>query len=167
MRALIAAAFVLGLLPATALAHGSHNHAEVPKADIGMPGEVTEATRTVAVIATDNDFTPKSITVKAGETIRFVVRNDGRFVHELTIGTQAMQRAHQEEMLGFMASGAIDVDRIDRAKLGKHDHGNNILLEPGAQGDIVWRFGTAADIEFGCNVPGHYEAGMKGEFRNN
>lgn len=167
MRTFIIAGFLLSLLPAAALAHGSHSHAETPKGDIGTPGKVADATRTVMVIATDNDFSPKTISVKAGESVRFVVRNEGRFVHEMTIGTKAMQVEHQEEMLGLMASGVLEVDRIDRDKLGAHDHGNNVLLEPGAQGEIVWTFGRATELEFGCNVPGHYEAGMKGDFHIN
>lgn len=167
MRITLIAALVVGLIPGVAFAHGTHSHAESPKVDIGSPGTAAQAKRTVTVIATDNDFSPKSITVAAGETVRFIVRNEGRFVHEMTIGTKAMQIEHQEEMLGLMVSGVIDVDRIDREKLGRHDHGNNVLLEPGAQGEIIWTFGKAAELEFGCNVPGHYEAGMKGDFRIN
>lgn len=151
-----------------ALAHegGSHaGHGHAVKAEGGAPGRASEASRVVTIVATDSDFNPKSLAVKAGETVRFIVRNDGRLVHELTIGTKAMQAAHQSEMLGLAASGAIDADKIDRAKLGAHDHGNNILLEPGASGEIVWTFARASELEFGCNVPGHYEAGMKGEFK--
>ena len=93
------------------------------------------------------------------------MRNDGKLVHELTIGTKAMQREHQSEMLALAASGVLDADKVDRAKLGSHDHGNNVLLEPGQTGEIVWTFAKATNFEFGCNVPGHYEVGMRGDFK--
>lgn len=43
-----------------------------------------------------------------------------------------------------------------------HDDPNSVLLEPGQPGEIVWKFTKAAALEFACNVPGHYEAGMMG-----
>ena len=116
-------------------------------------------------MATDSAFSPKAVAIKAGETVRFVVRNDGKLVHELTIGTKAMQLEHQSEMLGFAVRGAIEADRVDRAKLGTHDHGNNVLLEPGQTGEVVWTFAKATELEFGCNLPGHYDAGMRGDFK--
>lgn len=141
---------------------GGHQHGATIEG--GQPGKAADATRTVTVVATEMAFSPMAISVRAGETVRFVVRNEGRVVHELTIGTKAVQAEHQSEMLGFAASGALEVDKIDRAKLGSHDHGNNVLLEPGQTGEVVWTFAKAADLEFGCNVPGHYEQGMKGQF---
>lgn len=166
MRTILFATALLALTPAATLAHEAHSHAGHRVAmQGGAPGKASNATRTVTIVASDSEFSLKSVKAKAGETIRFVVRNEGQLVHEMTIGTKAMQEAHQSEMLGFAASGAIEADRIDRAKLGSHDHGNNVLLEPGQSGEIVWTFAQASDLEFGCNVPGHYDAGMKGEFK--
>lgn len=163
----IATLAVLGLGSAAsghdAASHGGgHQHGAT--IDGGQPDVAANVSRTATIVAKDTEFSPKSISVKAGETVRFIVRNDGRFVHELTIGTPAMQAEHQSEMLGFAVSGALGVDTIDRAKLGSHDHGNNVLLEPGKSGEVIWKFAKAADLEFGCNVPGHYEQGMKGQF---
>lgn len=166
MRRILSVASLLALWPAVALAHGEHRHdSHGVVMEGGAPGKAADATRTVTIVATDSAFSPKSLAVKAGETIRFIVRNDGKLVHELTIGTKAQQAEHQSEMLGYSASGAITADKVDRASLGSHDHGNNVLLDPGQSGEIVWTFAKAADLEFGCNVPGHYESGMKGEFR--
>ena len=46
-----------------------------------------------------------------------------------------------------------------------HNEPNSILLEPGQTGEITWSFpqGADVDLEFACNVPGHYDAGMAGE----
>lgn len=144
--------------------HGAHGSHGGEKIDGGRPGKAADVSRTVTIIAKDTEFNPKSVPVKEGETIRFVVRNEGQLVHELTIGSKEMQIAHQEEMLGFAASGAITVDRVDHSKIGSHGHGNNVLLEPGKSGEVIWKFAQAADLEFGCNIPGHYDQGMKGAF---
>lgn len=168
MRIILIAGLFLALSPAVVSAHDAHSHGgHVRGATVegGAPGKAGEVTRDVTIVATDSEFTPKAVAVKAGETIRFIVRNGGKLVHELTIGTKDTQAEHQSEMLGFAVSGAIEADRIDRAKLGAHDHGNNVILEPGQTGAIIWTFAKAANLEFGCNIPGHYEAGMKGDFR--
>jgi uncharacterized cupredoxin-like copper-binding protein len=44
-----------------------------------------------------------------------------------------------------------------------HNEPNSVLLEPGKAGEITWTFAEGADLEFACNVPGHYEVGMQGE----
>ena len=46
----------------------------------------------------------------------------------------------------------------------EHDDPNSVLLEPKGAGEIVWTFTEAATLEFACNVPGHYGAGMAGTF---
>jgi uncharacterized cupredoxin-like copper-binding protein len=43
-----------------------------------------------------------------------------------------------------------------------HDDPNSVLVEPGKTAELVWTFDTDATLEFACNVPGHYEAGMVG-----
>ena len=69
-------------------------------------------------------YDPPEITVRAGETIRFEVKNDGKLRHE------------------FM-----------------------IILEAGEAKTLVWQFGEAGELEIGCHVPGHYEAGMLARVR--
>ena len=128
----------------------------------GMPGDAANVSRTVLIIAKDNKFNLKKIQVKDGETIRFVIKNKGNLVHEMTIGTPEIQKSHQAEMQKMMDAGHLMADKI----LGKmnHSHGNSTLVEPGKQGEVVWMFHKAATLEFGCNIPGHYESGMKGSF---
>ncbi|MNP82131.1 hypothetical protein D3C76_1806750 [compost metagenome] len=43
-----------------------------------------------------------------------------------------------------------------------HDAGNTVLLQPGQRAELTWTFRQSAPIEFACNVPGHYQAGMVG-----
>jgi len=107
----------------------------------------------IEVKMSDNFYEPENISVKEGETIRFVIKNAGEFVHEFNIGTAATHAVHQKEMMMDMGGG----------KTMKHDDPNSVLLEPGKSGEVIWIFSKAADIEFACNVPGHYDAGMVGQ----
>ena len=77
-----------------------------------------------------------------------------------------MHKGHRGEMMAMMESGSLLPDRIDHSKMGdmKHDDPNSILLEPGQKGEVVWKFGTSGEVQFACNVPGHYEDGMVGRF---
>lgn len=130
---------------------------------MGVPGDVS---RTIEIELTDNAFNVSAIDVKAGETIRFKVHNAGEVVHEFNIATGAMHMEHQAEMMKMLDSGALDVDRIDHSKMSPgmmHNDPNSVLLEPGQSGEIIWHFEKADNVEFACNVPGHYEGGMKGQ----
>ena len=140
----------------------------------GAPGKAADITRTVTVEMYDSYYEPKSISVREGETIRFVVRNSGELLHEFSIATPAMHEAHRPEMMAMMESGMLEADRINHeaggamhgGKNGKmHDDPNSILLEPGESGEIVWQFPRLGKLEFACNIPGHYEAGMVGKVK--
>jgi uncharacterized cupredoxin-like copper-binding protein len=148
-----------GGMPGNAMGQGGQMNHNMPG---GMPGDKANVSRTVLIIAKDNKFNLKKIQVKDGETIRFVIKNKGKLVHEMTIGTPEMQKAHQSEMMKMMDAGHLTADKI-HGKMD-HNHGNSALVEPGKTGEVIWMFHKAATLEFGCNVPGHYDAGMKGSF---
>ena len=46
-----------------------------------------------------------------------------------------------------------------------HSEPNSILLEPGAQTEMFWKFSADTNIEFACNIPGHYDDGMVGKIQ--
>ena len=151
-----------------ALAAGDHGHA----GEIGKPGKASAASRTVEITLSDNYYEPESVSVKAGETVRFVLHNSGQLLHEFNIGTPHMHEEHQEEMAMMMEHGMLTPTAIDHEKMKmdhggghtmKHDDPNSILLEPGKSGEIVWTFPADAELEFACNIPGHYQAGMVGQ----
>lgn len=149
--------------------HGHGEHGQGGRPDIGQAGDPADVDRTVEVTMLDNRFEPENLVIEAGQTVRFVVTNKGELVHEFNIATAAMHSAHQEEMMAMMQKGVLGADRIHHDMMGKHgmhhDHANSILLEPGESGEIIWTFDTHAELEFACNVPGHYEAGMTGPIR--
>lgn len=166
LSAAVAALFVASVTAASAA--GGHG-----KSESGEPGKASAVTRTIEVVMYDNYYEPEEISVKEGETVRFIVKNAGEFVHEFNIGTAKMLADHAPEMQMMVDHGVLEPDRInhDMAKQmqesmghGMHDMPNAALLEPGKTGEIIWKFPEHAEIEFGCTVPGHYESGMVGEF---
>ncbi len=114
----------------------------------------------------DSFYEPKSIVIEAGETVRFRIVNKGELVHEFNLGTANMHAAHRKEMMMMAENGMLEADKINHHMMKKggmmHDDPNSVLLEPGRSGEIVWHFSNAMALEFACNVPGHYEAGMMG-----
>ncbi len=120
----------------------------------GKPGDPAKVTRTVPVEMDDNmRFTPSEVSVKAGETIRFFVVNKGKIPHEMVIGSTAELDEHAEMMRKMPGM--------------KHAEPNQINLEPGKRGGIVWTFDKAGSFAFACLVPGHKEAGMVGKIAVN
>lgn len=148
----------------------------------GQPAPAAKATRTVELVMGDMSFSPGSVEVKAGETVRFVLVNKGQLLHEFNLGDAAMHAHHQEEMLDMLKSGqltptalmpmAMDHGAMDHsakdhgAKAGMtHDDPNSVLVEPGKTGELTWTFSAADKLQFACNIPGHYQAGMVGTLK--
>lgn len=159
------------LIAGPAVAAGSHSGGHGHPMEFGEPGKASEVSRTIEVTMGDNYFEPEKIQVKTGETVRFVVKNEGAFVHEFNIGTAAMHAAHQKEMTMMVEHGALEADKINHdmmkmdmggGKTMEHNDPNAVLLEPGQSEEVVWKFAGSTDLEFACNVPGHYQAGMMG-----
>jgi uncharacterized cupredoxin-like copper-binding protein len=154
--------------------HADEGHGHHPS--FGAPGKAADARRTVTVIMRDNSYSHETIAVKAGETVKFVIRNEGSLLHEFNIGTAGAHAAHQKEMMQMMEMGMLTPTGIDAEKMKmdhsamgmkpmKHDDPNSVLVEPGKARELVWKFAKPMKLEFACNVPGHYQSGMVGEFR--
>jgi len=45
----------------------------------------------------------------------------------------------------------------------EHEEPYMIHVEPGQQGTMLWKFTKKGEFGFGCLVPGHFDAGMKGK----
>lgn len=149
--------------------HGGHGAA---KTNIGEAGSASDVTTTIEVVMYDNYYEPESISAKEGETVRFIIKNAGEFVHEFGIATAEMHEAHAPMMEMMVEHGVLEADKInhDIAKQmqesmghGMHKEPNSVLLEPGQSGEIIWKFPDHVELEFACNVPGHYDGGMVGE----
>ena len=157
-------------MSAGAFAAGAHGGGH--GASSGEPAKASEAARTITVEMYDNYYEPEAIEVKPGETVRFVVENKGNLVHEFNIGTPDMHEAHQKEMMMMVEHGVIQGGKLNNDMMNmdmgnghsmKHDDPNSVLLEPGQSKEVVWKFSDKGNIEFACNVPGHYQSGMYGD----
>ena len=140
---------------------------------IGEKGDPNKIDRVVNIKMYDNYYEPNVIKIKKGETIKFVVENLGDLVHEYNIGTKEMHIKHQPEMQKLIDHEILLVDKIDKVKMKKmskmdhslgHSHANSIMLEPKKTGEIIWKFTKDINLEMACNIPGHYETGMVGNF---
>jgi uncharacterized cupredoxin-like copper-binding protein len=94
-------------------------------------------------------FSPDSLRVKRGETIRFVVKNDGKLLHEMMLGSERSLEEHAALMRKFPEM--------------EHDEPYMVHVEPGKTGEMVWTFDKTGQIGFACLIPGHFEAGMTGK----
>ncbi|MBT7944195.1 MAG: copper-binding protein [Alphaproteobacteria bacterium] len=164
----------LALNASDVFAAGAHGGGHGKTSPTGQAGKASDVSRTITVMMGDNFYDMENLTVKGGETIRFKIKNTGSFVHEFNIGTKAMHAGHNKEMMKMMEHGVLEVDRINHDKMKmdmgngmtmQHNDPNSVLLEPGKSAEIVWKFPKNAktQIEFACNIPGHYEAGMVGK----
>lgn len=128
-------------------AHHGHGHG-VHHSKVGSPASASEATKTVGVTMLDSmRFEFRGLMeIQTGDVVRFQVENKGDLVHEFSIGTLQEHRVH-----GAMMRKMPDM---------VHEDGNTLSLAPGAKGEITWRFHGDPEVVFGCNVPGHLEAGM-------
>ena len=116
----------------------------------GSPAEPAEADRTVEINATDGlVFEPAELTVAAGETITFRIVNQGSLVHDFTLGDQATQDEHEQQMAEMEGMA--------------HDQPNAMTIPAGETMELTWTFSEAGTVLFGCHQPGHYAAGMKGQ----
>lgn len=121
-------------------------------AGIGRPGDPEKVSRTIELVMDDNmRFAPDRIQVKAGETVRFFIRNTGRLQHEFVLGTAAELKEHAAMMRAMPHM--------------KHAEPNMATLGPGKLGGLVWQFDQAGMVDFACLVPGHFEAGMAGRIK--
>src|SRR3546814_9209852 len=99
----------------------------------------------------DNYFEPESLEIRAGETVRFVVKNDGVFLHEFHLGTAAMHAEHPQEMMVMMERGMMtatgmshDMANMDHSSVDMYvhvpDEPNRLILEPAKTQELDRQF---------------------------
>ena len=144
------------LLSGSALAHSEQHTAQYSAAVVkeqkpwGIAGDLEQVSRTIEIGMSDQmRFSPDQLTVKQGETIRFVHRNQGKLLHEFVLGTQVDLDAHAAMMVKFPGM--------------EHDEPYMAHVGPGKSGEIIWTFNRAGEFDFACLIAGHYQAGMVGK----
>jgi uncharacterized cupredoxin-like copper-binding protein len=145
-------------------------------------------------LSDDLRFRPAEIRVKPGEIVDFHLVNGGKVVHEFTIGGTDSQELHEDQMalmdmsgtgsdtaMGGMAMGGtspmagMKMDKMHRKYLDrlksrvaelnrKASASDGVHVPPGESRDLVWAFTGPSAPLFGCHIPVHWSAGMKGSF---
>jgi uncharacterized cupredoxin-like copper-binding protein len=154
-RSIFVAAMIMAPAPAV-WAHGDAKHAPNTKKAIsteektfGREGNPGKATRTINVDMSDKmRFTPASLEIRQGETVKFVVKNSGRIMHEFVLGTMSELKEHSALMRKFPGM--------------EHAEPYMAHVAPGKTETITWQFTKSGNFNFGCLIPGHFEAGMIG-----
>jgi len=131
-----------------AAAHEAHEHFAA-----GEPGDAQKPFRVVKITMLEDGkkmlFAPAVVEVRLGEQVRFEIFNEGTWNHEFVLATQAANRKHAELMKKFP-----DMEHADP---------NALRLSPFASGAILWKFTKRGAFEYACLIPGHLEAGMRGQ----
>lgn len=109
----------------------------------GEPGNPDNVSDTIEVSALDElEFEPSEIEVAAGDTIEFVVTNEGQAEHEFVLGDATdEQRSEEMEHAEPNATGAIP---------------------PGETKTVLWTFTEPGEVSFACHIDGHSSQGMTG-----
>jgi uncharacterized cupredoxin-like copper-binding protein len=141
-------------LPAASLAHsGDDGHVteyDPVENEFGSYGPEMKSSRVIKVDMNDNmRFSPERIKVKVGEVIRFEHTNTGKLMHEFVLGTGEYLTEHAEMMKKFPNM--------------EHDEPYMAHVAPGKTASMLWKFDKPGVYNFGCLIPGHFDAGMKGE----
>lgn len=129
-----------------------HGHSNEHASPIGSPASANPENRQITVQLKDSmrfEFEPELTSLKEGQTVTFVVINDGKIPHEFSIGNAEEQQAHMAMMK-------------NAPNMTHHDN-TTVSLAPGEQAEMSWLFSGNDQVVFSCNIPGHFEAGMRHE----
>ena len=122
---------------------------------VGKPGSEDKVTKVIKVEATDQmRFIYEPFEAKAGETVKFVVTNTGKIMHEFAVGTKAEHKEHGKAMMA-------------NPNMRHGSSGGMVSVDPGKTEVLIWEFGKSMSAQLACNVPGHYQAGMHSDIKIN
>jgi uncharacterized cupredoxin-like copper-binding protein len=159
IRTLLATVISIAFHSGHVLAHGDAKHERNAAKSIsteekkfGREGDPKKVSRTVKIDMSDKmRFVPASLAIKRGETVKFVVKNNGKTMHEMVLGTMRELKQHAEMM--------------KKHPTMEHDEPYMAHVASGKTETMIWQFTKAGDFYYGCLIPGHFEAGMVGEIR--
>ena len=157
LKTLLATALIGASL--MAVAHGDKDHTKTAAGPVkkeqkawGIAGDAKAVKRTLEFKMSDAmRFTPDRVVVKQGETIKFLIRNDGTMMHEFVIGTKSDLDEHAALMVKFPTM--------------EHSEPYMAHVGPKKSGEIIWTFNKPGDFDFACLIAGHYQAGMVGKIQ--
>jgi uncharacterized cupredoxin-like copper-binding protein len=142
-------------MSANVLAHGDATHEKklrpisTEQKPFGREGDLKQVTRTVEIDMSDKmRFSPAELRIRQGETVRFRVKNSGKVMHEMVLGTMQELKEHAELMKKHPGM--------------EHEEPHMAHVSAGKHETMVWQFNQPGEFYYGCLIPGHFEAGMVG-----
>jgi len=146
---------VLLALYSYSYAHGEKQHESEPETfdavttEFGRYTPELEPSQSIDISMADTmRFTPSDLKINKGDVVKFVVSNDGALLHEFVLGTAPSLIEHAALMVKFPNM--------------EHEEAYMAHVDSGESMEIIWQFTESGSFEFGCLLPGHFEAGMKG-----
>jgi len=122
--------------------------------EVGMLGYVIVVGPDVPAVGTKADprlvevamsdqlkFVPDQVAVTLGETVTFLLTNEGTAVHEFAVGP----------------SDKVDADEVDGKLVMEADEIDGHHLKT-----VTYTFDGPGPYSFACHEPGHFESGMRG-----
>ena len=130
----------------------AHRPISTDEKPFGREGNPRAMSRTINIDMNDQmRFTPSEVTLRQRETIRFRVKNSGKQMHEMVLGTMKDLKEHADVMKKHPGM--------------EHDEPYMAHVAPGKTETLLWHFTKAGEFHYGCLVPGHFEAGMLGRVK--
>lgn len=116
-------------------------------ASLLQPGWAGGGVKTITIRAFHSRFEPDRVTVKPGETVRFVIHNVDPIEHEFIIGPPEIHDLHERGAPHF------------------HAGTGEVTVPAGATVETTWTFGPpgSPDVTYGCHLAGHWAYGMHGK----
>ena len=150
IRALAVTLVAAGVAQAhTGTGKAAYDYSRAKATPFGKASDPARASKEIAIDMADTmRFTPAEITVRRGETLRFVATNSGKVMHEMVLGRMQDLKEHAEHMKQHPGM--------------EHDEPNMLHVPPGKSGVMGWQFTKTGVFHYGCLEPGHFEAGMVG-----
>lgn len=125
------------------------NLIEAEETGFGRQGQSQEVSRTIDISMSDMmRFSPESLAIKHGETIRFLIKNEGKIPHEFVLGLRSEIAEHAELM--------------KKNPEMEHADAHSARVQPGKSAEIIWQFTQPGSFLYACLIPGHWEARMQG-----
>ena len=113
--------------------------------------------RTIQIEMRDFAFSPETLTLRAGETIRLSFKNVGKLEHEFMAGSEpVIGKGYSKDWLAGAQMGASGEMEMGHT-------GEGVRVAPNSTTTITFVVPSRGGVfEFGCFVIGHYEFGMRG-----
>ncbi len=139
--------------PVAAQVSTTETQASQQRSSTPTPPAPASAGKTLQITMSDDFFTPKDATAKAG-SVTISTANTGQLVHEMVLAkTEA-----DPSKLPTTSDGGVDEAKLESAG---QDAGEIADVAPGGTKKGAFKLAPGRYVMF-CNVPGHYAAGMYG-----